>query len=77
MGFIHPPEFTLYTLNSRQRKQNVPSWVNLPDEKLLDFPMKNLRLNLEDTGVTPYLEQLCSELKDRRIRFRPHFWLSY
>jgi hypothetical protein len=36
----------------------------------------DLDLRLEGSWVEPRIERLLSELADRRVRFRPHFWIS-
>jgi hypothetical protein len=36
----------------------------------------DLDLSLEGSWVEPRLERLLCELADRRVRFRPHFWIS-
>jgi len=78
MGFIHPPEFTLYHLKKReQRRGRVPLWEPWSDEKLLDMRMCDLAVEIDGTGLEPYIEQLYQELEAKGIRFRPHFWLSY
>jgi hypothetical protein len=50
--------------------------VNLPDNELLDVRMRDLGLVIEGTAIEERIDQLYSELEARRIRFRPHFWLS-
>jgi len=52
------------------------AWEALPDEKLLDLRLGDLGLNLRQSRMTPFLVQIRRELRGRRLRFRPHFWIS-
>ena len=53
-----------------------PDWPAWPDEKLLELRMCDLGLTIEGTDLEPRIAQLLSELRARRLRFRPYFWLS-
>ncbi len=43
---------------------------------LLFTPISELKLSIQKSWVTPYLVRLQNELKNKGIRFKPHFWLS-
>jgi hypothetical protein len=53
-----------------------PAWAKLADEQLLDLRLSDLGLTLEDSGLAPVVQELHDELAGKRIRFRPHVWLS-
>ncbi len=58
------------------RRRSRPTWVDLPDEQLLDVRLCDLGLRLEQSPLAPRIERLYSELERRGIRFRPHCWFS-
>ena len=64
--------------NRRPRKPRTgPSqWEHLPEKDLLALRLSDLGLRIEGTVLEERIEQVCRELQDRSIRFRPHFWLS-
>ena len=70
------------TISSRQLRvppaghTREPEWADWPDEELLDMRMCDLDVRIEGTDLEERIEQLYGELKDRGLRFRPHFWLS-
>lgn len=53
-----------------------PDLAELSDEELLDLRFCDLDLTIEGTPLEDRVEQLFRELEAKRIRFRPHFWLS-
>lgn len=53
-----------------------PDLAGLSDEELLDLRFCDLDLQIEGTPLEERIEQLFRELEAKRIRFRPHFWLS-
>lgn len=53
-----------------------PEWVALRDDELLDLRMCDLDLKIEGTPLEARIQQLYSELERRKIRLRPHCWLS-
>jgi len=57
-------------------EQPEPSWVNLSDEELLDVRMCDLGLSIEGTALEERIKQLHRELRERKIRIRPHCWLA-
>jgi len=48
----------------------------LSDEELLDLRMCDLSLNIKGTPLEEAIERLYSELEQKKIRLRPHVWLS-
>jgi len=62
--------------NGASRNGKEPEWAALPDEALLDVRICNLGLRIEGTPLAKHIERLYDELQTRRIRFRPHCWLS-
>jgi Putative zinc-binding metallo-peptidase len=52
-------------------------WAALPDDKLLDLRLCDLGgLSIEGTEIADRVEAIANELKARRLRFRPRYWLS-
>jgi hypothetical protein len=43
---------------------------------LLDLRLRDLHLKIEGTWLAPRIERVLDELERRRLRFRPHFWLT-
>ncbi|MGD9816888.1 MAG: putative zinc-binding metallopeptidase [Hyphomonadaceae bacterium] len=59
------------------RPRNVtPRWASLPDEDLLQVPLKQLRLQIAGTWLDGCLADLREELAERGLKVRPHAWLS-
>ncbi len=53
-----------------------PYWADYPDERLLDLRLCDLGLTLKGSVLEGRVNQLTRELRSRRLRFRPHVWLS-
>jgi Putative zinc-binding metallo-peptidase len=51
-------------------------WTGLPDERLLDLRLCDLKLTVEGSPVQDRIAQLYAELEDHGLVFRPSFWLS-
>lgn len=51
-------------------------WTSLPDEKLLQLRLKDLKVTVEGTWLEDCLADLYEELAQRDIRVRPHAWIS-
>lgn len=66
-----PPQLT-----GQEDGAGQPEWARWPDEKLLKMRMCDLGLRIKGTALHKAIRQVCSELADRRISFRPYFWLS-
>ena len=62
--------------NSSSRGSAEIPWARLRDERLLDLRMSDLGLKIEGTVLESRVDQLYDELEKRRIRLRPHCWLS-
>jgi len=52
------------------------AWAALPDEKLLQVRLKDLKVRVEGTWLEDCLLTLHDELAERGIRVRPHAWIS-
>ena len=52
------------------------AWAALPDEKLLEVRLKDLKVSVEGTWLEDCLLSLHDELGERGIRVRPHAWIS-
>ena len=50
--------------------------VSMSDDQLLDTRMCDLNLTIAGTNLEKRISQLHSELADRGLKFKPHFWLS-
>ncbi len=53
-----------------------PELAGLSDEELLDLRFCDLDLQIEGTPLELRIEQLHRELEAKKVKFRPHFWLS-
>ena len=53
-----------------------PEWVGWSDDQLLDLPMGRLNLEIKGSFLEGPIAELDRELEFRRLRFRPHYWLS-
>ncbi len=51
-------------------------WTRLNNENLLDYRICDLGINLRNSPVKKRIDQLYRELVRRKIKFKPHFWLS-
>jgi hypothetical protein len=56
--------------------QREPAWVSWSDEELLDLPMCRLHVTIDSPFLSRHIHQLHQELEAKRLRFRPHFWIS-
>ncbi len=52
------------------------SLSKIPEDKLLQLRLKDLKVSLDGTWVKRCLEDLNDELDHRGLRIRPHVWLS-
>ena len=59
-----------------ESNQREPAWVSWSDEKLLDLPMCRLNVTIDSPFLSRQIRQLEQELEDKRLGFRPHFWIS-
>lgn len=51
-------------------------WENWSESELLSTPLRHLDLSLEGSPLELGIEQLRSEVKNKGLRLRPHFWIS-
>jgi hypothetical protein len=58
------------------RRLPPSEWADWDDERLLDLRLSDLDLTVEGSPLEPRVTELHSELKERGLEFRPHFWLS-
>jgi hypothetical protein len=52
------------------------AWASLPDQKLLQLRLKDLKVTVEGTWLAARLDDLYDELEQRHLRLRPHAWIS-
>jgi hypothetical protein len=52
------------------------AWARMSRERLLAVRLRNLGLSIEGTWLQECVDQLYAQLERRRIRLRPHVWLS-
>jgi len=64
------------SINGSARNGKGPEWAALSDEELLEVRICDLKLHIAGTPLERNIERLWEELQMRRIRFRPHCWLS-
>lgn len=53
-----------------------PRWTRYSDDRLLDMRICDLGLDLESSALVEMRNQLYAELADKRLRLKPHCWLS-
>jgi hypothetical protein len=51
-------------------------WTTLPDEELLQLRLKDLKVTVEGTWLEQCLYDLQEELEQKKLRIRPHAWIS-
>jgi hypothetical protein len=52
------------------------AWGSLPDERLLQLRLKDLKVSIERTWLARCLRDLHDEIGERGLRIRPHAWIS-
>lgn len=52
------------------------AWARLDHRELLDLRICDLGLRIDHTWLQSCIERVLAELERKRLRFRPHFWLS-
>jgi hypothetical protein len=60
----------------RRKKRAKPVLDFMSDDELLDMRMCDLGVTIQGTVLEDRIYQLYDELEERKIQFRPHFWLS-
>ena len=58
------------------RRRGEPPWAHLSDEDLLEWRICDLGVRIEGSVLEQRIDRLYEELAVRKIRFRPHCWLS-
>lgn len=53
-----------------------PPWASWTDEALLELPMRDLQVEIKGGFLEEPIAELTRELEERRLLFRPHFWIS-
>lgn len=56
--------------------QGEPTWASWSDDALLDLRMCDLQLEIKGGFLDHLIAELTRELEERRLLFRPHFWIS-
>jgi hypothetical protein len=51
-------------------------WYLMSDEELLDLKLRDLPLSIKATPLEYCIKRLYDELKERKLRFKPHIWLA-
>jgi hypothetical protein len=59
-----------------RRNRSPSEWTRLSDERLLDVRLCDLRLSLRTSPIRERIARLRRELRARKLRFEPHFWIS-
>lgn len=70
------PEKPSWSPRAAPRKVGAEQLAKLNDEELLDLRPCDLDLGIKGTWLQESVNQVCAELTERNLRFRPHFWLS-
>lgn len=64
------------TARKRTGRGETARWTDLPEQELLDLPVKNLKVRLEGTWLADCLRDVNAELRGRGIALKIHGWLS-
>ena len=64
------------TRKRKRRRAPQPRWASWPEQRLLNLPMRKLKLTLRGSWLADCLRELNGELKAQGIRIRPHAWIS-
>lgn len=64
------------TSRSQRSKAKASKWEQCSREELLDVRICDLGLEIPGTWLEEMIEKIYRELERRRLRVRPHFWLS-
>ncbi|MBT6434939.1 MAG: hypothetical protein HOK28_17710 [Deltaproteobacteria bacterium] len=66
-------------MSTRKRKSTRTTkrfWESYSNEDLMEVPISELGLTIKDSWLERPVEQLYDELKKRKLKLRPHVWLS-
>jgi len=62
---------------ARPRARLPPSvWEGWDDSRLMELRLADLDIGIPGSPVEPLVRQVRRELREKGLRFRPHFWLS-
>jgi hypothetical protein len=64
------------TARKRSGREETARWADLPEEALLELPVKSLKVRLEGTWAADCLRDVNAELKAKGILLKMHGWLS-
>lgn len=64
------------TARKRPKRGETARWADLPEEALLELPVKSLKVRLEGTWLADCLRDVNAELKAKGILLKMHGWLS-
>ncbi|MEZ5958825.1 MAG: putative zinc-binding metallopeptidase [Hyphomonadaceae bacterium] len=64
------------TARKKSGRGESARWADLPEEDLLELPLKSLRVRLEGTWLADCLRDVNTELRKRGILLKVHGWLS-
>lgn len=64
------------TARKRSGRGETARWADLPEEDLLELPVKSLKVRLEGTWAADCLRDVNAELKAKGILLKMHGWLS-
>lgn len=53
-----------------------PAWQNYPIDRLMKVRLRDLGVRIEGTWLEERVQQLYAELALKKLRLRPHVWLS-
>lgn len=51
-------------------------WESYKDDDLLELRFCDLDLNITNSRVEPFIQQLYKELAKKNLKFKPHVWIS-
>lgn len=61
---------------SRIARIDAAQIAEMNDEELLNTPLKSLNLSIKGTLLEGRIDRVLSELREHKLDFKPHFWLS-
>jgi hypothetical protein len=64
------------TTKGRRTAAREFAWEDWSNEDLLDLRMSELGVTIEGTALVDRIDEVLRELEQRKLRLRPHVWLS-
>ena len=59
------------------KKIQIPkNWPRLPEERILEFRVRDLNLSIQDSRLEPLIDRLYAELEQKGLAFRPPCYLA-